>query len=315
MSTQSKFVSGSAEASNGWWANLRRLLPKDFYPYILLSPTIVVVLIIVIFPIGSAVDLSFRDVAMIRPNTDFGPLTLDNYIKLFQSEDFWPTLRFSLLYVVIVTTLSYAIGLGTATLLNQNFRGRRLARLLIVIPWAIPSIVATNIFWWLFNNTYGLVNFVLLSFGLIQKQVDWFLDPTAASIAVMVTTIWKGYPFFTIMLLAAMQAIPNDLYDSAKVDGAGAWQSFRAITLPALRGVTGIALLINALWAFREFAIIYVLTGGGPIGATETLSIWTYKQAFESFEMGFAAAIGVLTLIISIAGSVFFVRWSSTKFY
>lgn len=315
MSGHSSSVGTASRRPRSVWALLRALLPKDLYPYILLSPTILVVLLIVMFPIGSAVNLSFRDVEMIRPNMDLGPFTLDNYAKLFQSEDFWATLRFSLTYVVIVTGFSYLIGLGTATLLNQQFRGRRIARLLIVLPWAIPIVVATNIFWWLFNNTYGFINYVLLSLGVIATPVDWFLEPIAAAIAVCTTTIWKGYPFFTIMLLAAMQAISNDLYDAAKVDGANSWQRFRYVTLPALRGVTGVALLVNSLWAFREFTVIYVLTGGGPVGATETLSIWTYKEAFESFEMGYAAAIGVVTLVISVVGSIFFVRWSAADFY
>jgi multiple sugar transport system permease protein len=247
MSTHSTSVAPGASWPRSLWASIRRLLPKDLYPYILLSPTILVVLVIVVFPVGSAIDLSFRDVEMIRPNMDMGPFTLDNYIKLFKSEDFWSTLRFSLVYVVIVTGISYLIGLGTSTLLNQKFKGRRIARLLIVLPWAIPIVVATNIFWWLFNNTYGFVNYVLLSLGVIATPVDWFLEPVAAAIAVCVTTIWKGYPFFTIMLLAAMQSISKDLYDAAMVDGANIWQRFRFVTLPALRGVTGVAPRVSSL--------------------------------------------------------------------
>jgi multiple sugar transport system permease protein len=207
------------------------------------------------------------------------------------------------------------IGLWTAWLLNHRFRGRRLARLLITIPWAIPLVVATNIFWWLFDKTFGIVNYALTSVGIVDKPIDWFLNPRAAMAAVSLTTIWKGYPFFTVMLLAALQAIPTELYDAAKVDGASAWREFRSITMPAIRGVTGIVLLINALWVFREFTVIFILTGGGPAGATRTLSIWTYTEAFGNFHMGFAAAIGMLTLIISIAASVAFVRMSRSEFY
>ena len=306
---------GSRARRGGVWPAFRRLLPRDLYPFVLISPTILVVFVIVVIPIFQSVDLSFRDVEIIRPNMDLGPLTLKNYQALLASPRFWSSLGFSLVYTASVTLFSYLIGIGTAVLLNQKFVGRRIARLLIVLPWAVPVVVATNIFWWLFNNTYGLINALLMSLGLIDKTIDWFLNPVAAMVAVITTTVWKGYPFFTIMLLAALQAIPHDLYDAAKVDGANGLQTFRRITLPALRSVTGIALLINALWAFREFTVIYVLTGGGPVGATQTLSIMTYLEAFDKFEMGFASAIGVVTLLISIVGSIFFVRLSASEFY
>jgi multiple sugar transport system permease protein len=305
---------GKHARKSGFWPAVRRLFPKDLYPFILLTPTVLVVLVIVVIPVFRAVDLSFRDVEIIRPNMDLGPLTLVNYEKLLAAPRFWSALGFSLIYTAFVSLFSYLIGIGTAVLLNQKFHGRRIARLLIVLPWAVPVVVATNIFWWLFNNTYG-INALLMSLGLIDKTIDWFLNPVAAMVAVITTTVWKGYPFFTIMLLAALQAIPHDLYDAAKVDGANPWQAFRRITLPALRSVTGIALLINALWAFREFTIIYVLTGGGPVGATQTLSIMTYLEAFDKFEMGYASAIGVITLVISVIGSIFFVRLSSSEFY
>ena len=315
MSSPSSVLPGHSTQRRGVWPAIRRLLPKDFYPYILLTPTVLVILVIVVIPIFQSVDLSFRDVEIIRPNMDLGPATLKNYQDLLDSPRFWSSLRFSLIYTALVTLFSYLIGIGTAVLLNQKFHGRRIARLLIVLPWAVPVVVATNIFWWLFNNTYGVINALLMGLGLIDKTIDWFLNPAAAMVAVITTTVWKGYPFFTIMLLAALQAVPHDLYDAAKVDGANSWQAFRRITLPALRSVTGIALLINALWAFREFTVIYVLTGGGPVGATQTLSIMTYLEAFDKFEMGFASAIGVVTLVISVIGSFFFVKLSSSEFY
>jgi multiple sugar transport system permease protein len=167
----------------------------------------------------------------------------------------------------------------------------------------------------MFDKTYGIVNYALAWTGLVDKPIDWLLNPTAALFAVCLTTIWKGYPFFTIMLLAALQAIPADLYDAARVDGASTWDEFRTITLPAIRSVTAIVLLIQSLWVFREFTVIFILTGGGPAGATRTLAIWTYTEAFGNFNMGFAAAIGVLTLLVSVIASVVFVRMSRSEFY
>jgi multiple sugar transport system permease protein len=294
---------------------LRRLWDHHLYAYALLAPVIVVMVALVFVPVGSAVNLSFRDVGIVRRGEPLGPATLDNYRELVHSPNLWPNLRTSLIYVAIVTTACYLIGLWTAWLLNHQFRGRRIARLLITIPWAIPLVVATNIFWWLFDSTFGLFNYLLVRIGVMDKPIDWFLNPRGAMAAVSITTIWKGYPFFTIMLLAALQAVPAELYDAAKVDGANGWREFRTITLPAIRGVTGIVLLINALWVFREFTVIFLLTGGGPAGATETVSIWTYLEAFGNFRMGFAAAIGMLTLAISVIASVVFVRMSRSEFY
>jgi multiple sugar transport system permease protein len=294
---------------------LRRLWDRHLYAYALLAPTVLVMLALVLYPVGSAIDLSFRDIDIPQVGRDLGPHTLENYRQLFSSPEFLPALRISLLYVAVVTTSCYLIGLWTAWLLNHRFPARRFARLLITIPWAIPIVVATNIFWWMFDRTFGLVNYALLGTGLVGQPIDWFLNPVAAMVAVCLTTIWKGYPFFTVMLLAALQAIPTELYDAAKVDGAGPWREFRTITLPALRGVTGIVLLINALWVFREFTVIFVLTGGGPANATQTIAIWTYLEAFANFEMGFAAAIGVVTLAISVMASIVFVRMSRSEFY
>jgi multiple sugar transport system permease protein len=294
---------------------MRKLWDHHLYPYALLLPVLAVMIGLVLYPVGSAINLSFRDVDIVRRGRPLGPFTLDNYRKLFKSDDLWPSLRVSLIYVAIVTTSCYLIGLWTAWLLNHNFRGRRIARLVITIPWAIPLVVATNIFWWLFDKTFGIFNYTLVSIGIVDKPIDWFLNPRAAMAAVSITTIWKGYPFFTIMLLAALQAVPAELYDAAKVDGASGWREFTTITLPAIRGVTGIVLLVNSLWVFREFTVIYVLTGGGPAGATETISIWTYLEAFGKFHMGYAAAIGMLTLAISVIASIVFVRLSRSEFY
>jgi multiple sugar transport system permease protein len=293
----------------------RRYWDTALYPYVLLAPAVLVLVILILYPVLSAVDLSFREVSLVQAGRSMGPFTLQNYSRLFKAEDLVNSLRVSVIYVAVVTFFAYAIGMGTALLLNERFRGRRLARLMIVIPWAIPLVVATNIFWWIFNRSFGVANYFLVSLNVLEQPIDWFLNPTAALIAVCVTTIWKGYPFFTIMLLAAMQAIPTELYDAAKVDGASARHRFVHITLPAVQAVTGIALLINALWVFREFTVIFVLTGGGPVRATRTLSIWTYLEAFANFNMGYAAAIGMLTLVISVIASIFFVRMTAHEFY
>jgi multiple sugar transport system permease protein len=157
------------------------------------------------------------------------------------------------------------------------------------------------VFLWLFDASFGVVNYALRSLRLISTDVAWYTNESTALIAVIVPTVWKAYPFFTLTLLAALQSIPANLYEAADVDGASAWQRFTNITWPGIRGPAVLALILNGLWTFREFDIIFAATGGGPAKATETLGIRAYNEAFGYFYMGRAAAIGVLMLTIALA--------------
>jgi len=295
------------------WARLLR--GPTAFAYLLLAPAVLTFAIVVLYPVVTAIDISFRKVDIYTPTTPRGPLTLANYLRLFETTGFWQAVRVSVTYVVLSITFALLIGFATALLLNSRFRGRTLARMLAVMPWAIPPVVAVNIWWWILDPSFGMLNWVLLQIGVITKPVNWIASPGPAMAAISMVTIWKGYPFFVVMLLAGLQAIPQDLYDASAVDGAGRVAAFRHITLPALRGVLSLATLLSVLWVFREFTIIWVLTGGGPIRATETLAIMTYREAFANFRMGFAAAIGAVTLIFSTIASIFFIRQAGKEFY
>jgi len=284
------------------------------FAYLLLAPAVTVLVVVVLYPLLTAIDMSFRQVDIYSPSTPRGPWTLSNYLRLLTTPGFWQAVRVSIIYVACSVIPALLIGLGTALLLNRQFRGRTLARMLAVMPWAIPPVVAVNIWWWILDPSYGLLNWILLQLGVVSQPVNWTTQPGPAMAAVSLVTIWKGYPFFLVMLLAGLQAIPQDLYDAAAVDGAGALAALRHITLPALRGVLSLAALLSTLWVFREFTIIWVLTSGGPIRATETLAIMTYREAFVSFRMGVAAAVGVVTLLICAAAGVVFIRQAEREF-
>jgi multiple sugar transport system permease protein len=200
--------------------------------------------------------------------------------------------------VAVVGGLSVIIGFATAMLVNQKFRGRAAARLFVALPWAVPEVVATVIWAWMLDSSFGLVNWVLLTSGLVSEPIAFGSNPTAAFAAVCFVMIWKGYPLMSIMLLAGLQSIPEEQYQAAKVDGAGVWQRFWYITLPNMLPVVGVTMVMTTLWVFRDFAIIHVLTQGGPLGATTTLSILTFEQSFEFFRMGQGAAVGVLTMVL-----------------
>ncbi|MDR7521762.1 MAG: sugar ABC transporter permease [Armatimonadota bacterium] len=294
---------------------MRFLRSPVVFAYLLLTPAILTMVVVVLYPVLSAIDISFRRVDIYSPGASRGPWTLANYARLLDTTGFWQAVRVSVAYVVIAVVFSLLIGFGTALLLNQRFRGRTLARMLVVLPWSVPPVVAVNVWWWILDPSFGMLNWVLLQLGVIAKPINWIASPTPALAAVSLVTIWKGYPFFVVMLLAGLQAVPQDLYDAGAVDGAGRLAAFQHITLPALRGVLALATLLTVLWVFREFTIIWVLTGGGPVRATETLAIMTYREAFANFRMGFAASIGVVTLLISTVASVFFIRQAGKEFH
>lgn len=295
---------------------LRSAARSRLYAFALLAPAAIIVLLVILYPLLIAGRLSLHEVTVFRASRGFtGAASLDNFRDMFASPTFWRSLRVTLVYVFFGTIGSFAIGLFTAVLLNQPFRGRALARVLVVLPWPVPGVVAATIFTWMFSSSFGVVNYLLLRLNLVQAPVQWFTQDLPAMIAVLAATIWKGYPFFTISLLAGMQSIPKELYEAARVDGANALQQFQFITIPALRSVIGIALVIQTLWLFRVFDIIFVMTGGGPSRATETLGIQIYREAFQYFQMSYAAAVGMVTLALSILATLIYLRTTSKSFY
>jgi multiple sugar transport system permease protein len=196
---------------------------------------------------------------------------------------------------------SFGIGLFTAVFLNERFRARWLARTLTILPWAVPYVAAVLIWTWIMDAEYGVLNYLLVKSGLAARKIPWLASPTYAMLAVLIVTVWKQFPFATVMLLAGLQAIPDTLYEAAQIDGAGRGRRFLHITLPGLRSVSAVVLILLTIWAFRRFAVIYVMTGGGPARATETLPIQTYLEAFSNYNMGYAASLGTVSLLISMS--------------
>lgn len=295
---------------------LSRSARSRMYAFALLAPAIVVVLLVIVYPLVMAGRMSLHDIGVFRVDRGFaGMPSLGNYQDMVSNPAFWRSLRVTLYYVGWGVVGSFGIGLFTAVLLNRPFRGRTLARVLAILPWPIPGVVAATTFMWIYNSSFGVINYFLLRLNIIQEPVQWFTQSVPALIAVITATIWKGYPFFTISLLAGMQSIPKELYEAARVDGANSLEQFRYITIPALRPIIGISLVISTLWQFRVFDIIYVMTGGGPSRATETLAIQIYREAFQYFQMSYAAAVGMVTLLLSVIATIIYIRATSKSFY
>lgn len=235
--------------------------------------------------------------------------TFENYVRVLADPGTWASVWISLLYIVGSSLIAFLLGLVTALIINERFPGQRLFRTLILLPWAVPGITATIAFLWILQPSFGVLNFMLRESGLIDSDVNWFGNPSIALLAVIFPTVWKTYPFFTIVLLGALQTIPRDMYEAASIDGANGWRAFRWITWPSIRRYAVVALVFNAMYVFREFDFIFASTKGGPNGATNTVAIRIYNLAFEAFDLAAASALGMLTFVL-VAVSVFgFVRW------
>ena len=278
---------------------------ERLFAYALLAPAVVAVFALIAYPMYLIFSMSFREgksLNFLALHTR--PFGLGNYREVLTDSATWHSVWVSFAYTFGSLIPAFLLGLSTALLLNRVFPLRRWLRSLVLLPWAVPGVMVSIVFLWLFDASFGVTNYFLRSLGLITTDIAWYTGESTALIAVIVPTLWKGYPFFTLTLLAAMQSIPGNLYEAAEVDGAGAWHRFTHITWPGIRGQATLALVLNGLWVFREFDIIYAATGGGPSKATETLGIRAYNEAFGYFYMGRAAVIGVLMLAIALVAVV-----------
>jgi len=225
---------------------------------------------------------------------------------MVNNPQFWDSLLITVIYTIATVGGAFLVGLMTALLVNYKFKGKSMARTIMIIPWAIPQVAACLIWAWMFDPQYSVIDFFLSKIGLIKESVNWLINPSAALFAVSIVTIWKCFPLSTIVLLSAFQSVPGNLYEAAKIDGAGPISRFRYVTIPSTKSSIYILLLLITIWSFRRFAIIYVLTGGGPSRATNTLIISIYNKAFRFFDVGAAQAWGVVGFIFSTILTIFY---------
>lgn len=277
-------------------------------PYILLAPGMCAITVLLLYPIGRSISLSFHYMNLTQPGRGTPFVGLQNFTSMMSDPRFWSSFKVTLIYTFGMAVGSFILGFIGALLLNRSFRGRVLARAVVALPWAISPAVAALMFSWIFNQDFGVLNYLLMKLGVISTRIPWLSSTKYALWSVTATTIWKFTPIATFVLLASLQTVSQELYDSAAVDGAGPWHRFWHITVPSVRPVSGILFNLLVLWGFRRFEIIYIMTEGGPAGATETMVIKTYQEAFRFWNMGYASAIGTFTLVVALIFSVIYLR-------
>lgn len=283
---------------------------QTWLSFALLAPAAIAVLVLIVYPLYQVVDISLREGRTMNfSRIGTLPLGLGNYARVLSDPQFWQSVTTSALYVGGSVAVAFAIGLGTALLLNEKLPGNRIWRTMILVPWAVPGVIVSIVFLWMLDGSFGVVNAILRNLGFPIGSHPWFVDRNSALVSVMMPTIWKAYPLITLTLLAALQSIPRELYEAANVDGANRLQKFVYITWPGIRGAGLLVALISALGIFRDVDIIYATTGGGPSRATETLAIYLYNEAFEFFRMGPATAVGVIMILVAALVASILMFW------
>lgn len=265
---------------------------------LLIAPTILIFCAVIVYPLVSAIYLGFFSIY--TPTMEGEWVGFDNYATLLQSGEFWRSLANTFIWTAGTLSLQLVFGISIAMMLHQNLWFRSLLRSLVLFPYFLSTVVAVLVWRWMFNDLYGALNHALMWLGVIDMPVDWLGTMPNAMMSLIFIGAWKYFPFVVIAVLARLQSIPDELYEAATIDGAGRWSRFRDITLPQLREVLIVIILLRTIWDFKEFDLIYLLTGGGPIIATQTLPLMVYKEAFALNQMGGAAAVSVLMMLLML---------------
>jgi multiple sugar transport system permease protein len=280
------------------------------WAYLLILPSLILILAVVIYPVASGILLSFREMRLTRPDLGTPFVGLKHYIAMMSDSVFRTALYNTLIWVVVGTTSQFLLGLITALALNRPLPGMKLARILILLPWIMPSVVAGHMWALMLDSRLGVINDILVRFGILTEYKAWFADPSTALPTVLAVSLWNSFPFFTLLLLAGLQGIPDDLYEAASVDGANFWLQFRHITLPLLMPVTVAVIILRVIGMVNSPDLLIVLTGGGPGNSTEVLSLYAFKKAYSEFNFGYAGALSVFMLLLLMVFTVVYVRIS-----
>lgn len=274
-------------------------------------PTAIITVTLVLLPILFTLYLSLFRRNLLLPDAEF--IGLGNFVEAVNDPVFWVAFRNGIIYALGTTIVSLVAGMAAALILNEQFFGRSLVRSAVLFPYIVPAIVVVFVWKFMFNSR-GVVNQALSSLGLVNEFIPWLGDQRFAMLTVILISSWTWFPFAAITLLAGLQNIPKAYYEAAALDGAGAIRRFFSLTLPLLAPVIIVVILLRSIWAFRNFEMIFLLTGGGPVTATYILPILTYVEAFGKFRLGYASAVATsLMILLTVLALVYFRAYSTAK--
>ncbi|MCX6028360.1 MAG: sugar ABC transporter permease [Chloroflexi bacterium] len=275
-------------------------------PYLLVLPIILYEGVMMLYPIAQGFWASFSriELASNRPSTWIG---LANYERMLADPQFWNSMRVTVTFTVAVIIIALGAGLFTAMLFNRPFRGRPVARAALMLPWAFPEVPVVMLFIWIVSPQFGVINLLVRWIPGVTQNPQWLQIPTLAMGVVVLVAAWKAFPFYSLVLLAALQSVPQELYEAAKVDGASAVGLFWNITVPGIRSTLELLIVLASIFSFKQFNIIYLMTGGGPSLATETIVMRIYNTAFRFYDYSYGATMAVAGFLASLAIAVVFI--------
>ena len=284
-----------------------RLEGSPWTPYVFIAPVALYLLLFQGYPLVQEFGLSFTSTSLLSPQ-DNEFIGLDNYRELLDTSDFHSTILITTIYTVACVVLSIGVGLAAALLLDRPFRGRGIARAAVTIPWAAPPVAVALIFTWMFNAQYGIFNYAQRAVGLPSGHENWLDNPSLALPAILFTTVWQIFPFASVVILAALQGVSAELREAAVIDGADRLSVFKAVVWPTIQPTVALLALFITIWSLRRFDLIWLMTQGGPIGATNTLVIELYRQGFVYRQLGLAAAVGMIGLTVALVVTMIYFR-------
>lgn len=279
----------------------RRHRTAALAPYLFVGAACLYLLLFTAIPMLRGLWFSFTDSSLLNPNGGSFVGT-DNYAELLTEQKFWASLLTTILYTAFTVVGSIVLGTVAAVAINERIPGRAIFRALLTVPWAVPSVSVVLVFIWIYNIENGIANRGFRALGIGEQ--GWLIDPQLGLVSVTIASVWKVFPFVMLVVLASLQSVPAELKEAARVDGADAFSTFKTTVIPHVLPTIRVVALLMTIWSIRRFEIIYLLTGGGPIDATNTLVISVYREAFQNSDLGRAAAIGMLGLCLSMVVTV-----------
>ncbi|MEX2444148.1 MAG: sugar ABC transporter permease [Alkalispirochaeta sp.] len=289
---------------------------KDrIFGLLLMVPAVAFVSILIFLPVAQSVGMSFTDYTLSRGQGTPDWNSFENYTYLAESGALWNSLRVTAVFVVGVVTALVVMAIIIAVALNQALPGRRLLRSVALLPWVTPTVIGALLWMWILQPQYGVMNYMLTTVGLIEEPISWLANVDWALPSVMAAAFWRQFPFMFVVVLAGLQGIPREMYESAMIDGASFLRRFFSITLPLLRNVIRVVILMSVIMNFRQFPLVWTMTGGGPIDRTMTLAVLSYRQSFVNLNFGRGAAVATIWLLVVLVFSIVFTKLFKAREY
>ena len=282
---------------------------KRVEPWYYVGPIFLLLVIMFGYPLIKSIVMAFQNYKLGNANVYFNDFA--NFQKMFGDKDFLLLLKNSIVYVIVSVFGLFIGGLILALCLRDKFKGRGIYQSIVFLPWAFSAFVVGLVFRWSFNGEYGVVNDVLMKLGIIKKGIAWLGTPGLSLVVVILAMIWIGIPFFGIMILAALQSIPDEIYEAADMDGCGMFRKFFSLTLPYIKPTVIMTILLRTIWIFNSFDLVVIVTQGGPANYSQTLPSYMYTKAFSGYDFGLAGAFGVLLMVILGVYAVLFLKLSN----